>query len=166
LIIQPSTGFGTGHHATTRLCLQGLQTLDLRGLSILDVGAGSGVLALAARKLGAHRALGVDVDPDAVRAAIDNLPLNAEIDNVAFQVSDFTTSSPAPADVVTANLTGALLCRASADLMKVLPPDGVLIVSGLQAHERDEVVQAFRALNVEWECEEEGWVGLLFRRPA
>jgi ribosomal protein L11 methyltransferase len=156
-------GFGTGHHATTRLCLAALQTLDLAGSFVVDVGTGSGILAIAAYRLGARDAMGIDSDPDAVRAAIENLQLNNTADAVRFRVRDLTSSGLPAADVVTANLTGALLRRHASLLMGLLRPSGTLIISGVQAEEREAVAAAFEAADEIWEASEEGWVGLMFR---
>ena len=174
IVITPSMGFGTGHHATTRLCLAALQTLDLSHLSVLDVGTGSGVLAIAADRLGAARALGIDHDPDAVQAARENLALNPTARAVSFAVADLRTSPLPRAGVVTANLTGALLIETAAHLLEAVEDSGTLIVSGLLASERDEVVGALRrdkkggddlpGARIVWEREEDGWVGLAVKK--
>jgi ribosomal protein L11 methyltransferase len=163
--IEPSMGFGTGHHATTRLCLAALQTFNLTEKFVLDVGTGSGVLAIAAARLGAQQALGIDNDPDAVQCARDNLQLNLGVQHVRFEVADLLNHVEAPADLVTANLTGALLCRAASMLLAAVRDGGALVVSGLLDAERDDVVAAFGTARVIWESREEGWVGLVFRRP-
>lgn len=162
IVITPSMGFGTGHHATTRLCLAALQDINLGGLDVLDVGTGSGVLALAARSLGAASATGLDYDADAVSSAEENLALNPGVDRVRFVVTDFRSSEMPSADVVTANLTGALLVQSAPLLLSALRPGGTLIVSGLQTHERDEVTNAFAAATLVRAREEAGWMGLVF----
>ena len=161
IVIEPSMGFGTGHHASTRLCLRALQQANVSRASVLDVGTGSGVLAIAAVRLGAARALGIDHDPDAIAAATANLRLNADVADVEFRVAELSEARLPPADLVTANLTGALLVRAARRLSGLVRPRGTLIVSGILDEERDGVVQAV-ARNPAWEAHEEGWTALLF----
>ncbi len=156
-------GFGTGHHATTRLCLAALQELDLTDAFVLDVGTGSGVLAIAADRLGARGALGIDLDPDAIQSARENLELNLDVRHVDFEVADVAVAELPQADVVTANLTGALLIRSAGALLGAVRRGGTLIVSGLLAHERDDVVEALAPAAIVWEQEEDGWVGLMVR---
>ena len=164
IVITPSMGFGTGHHATTRLCLGALQAMDLTGLVVLDVGTGSGVLAIAADRLGAARAIGIDVDPDALQSARENLTANPEARHVSFDLVDLTATALPAADVVTANLTGAQLMRSAAALLAAVPPAGTLILSGILAHERDEVCRAMAPASVWWEREEDGWVGIVVKK--
>jgi ribosomal protein L11 methyltransferase len=169
IIIEPSTGFGTGHHATTRLCLAALQALDLAGATVIDVGTGSGVLALAARLLGAQHVFAIDSDADAVRNANDNLRLNPWIDNVVFECVDLLEIARRYADapiagLVLANLTGAMLAREAKTLVRLLRAQGRLAASGLLVGERMEVANSFRdagGWNVVWEAEEDGWAGLV-----
>jgi ribosomal protein L11 methyltransferase len=164
VVILPSMGFGTGHHATTRLCLAALQNIDLTDREVLDVGTGSGVLAIAADRLGAARSLGIDFDPDAIRSAQENLDLNPEARHVRFETRDLAAHPLPAADVVTANLTSALLIRSAAMLLAAVRPGGTLILSGVQSHERDEVRDRFAAAPSDWECEEDGWVGLAVKK--
>jgi len=163
LFIQPSMGFGTGHHATTRLCLAAMQAIDLADKTVLDVGTGSGVLAIAAARLGAASALGIDVDPDALQSARENLPHNPLARNVRFELADFRTRTLPPADVVVANLTGALLAQSAAALVSAANSGGTLIVSGLMTAERDAVRRAI-ALPVAWERTEDEWVAVAMKK--
>jgi ribosomal protein L11 methyltransferase len=158
-------GFGTGHHASTRLCLAALQTLDLADGFVLDIGTGSGVLAIAAERLGAARALGIDHDADAVQSAQENLAFNPAAGRVTFAVDDLRTATLPLADVVTANLTGALLVAAADSLLSAVRRGGTLIVSGLLSHERGDVLRALGGVAVVWEGEEDGWVGLAVKKP-
>jgi ribosomal protein L11 methyltransferase len=166
IVIEPSMGFGTGHHQTTRLCLRALQDAGVRGKRVLDLGTGSGVLAIAAAKLGAAAVLGVDDDPDAVDAARKNVTLNGlGAPVLRIERADIKTSDAETADVVVANLTGALLVRFADGVMRHATPDGLLILSGFTEDERFSVGHAFRALEVVRDDREDGWIGLTLRRP-
>ena len=166
VIVQPSMGFGTGHHATTRLCLAALQSLDLSGRTVLDVGTGSGVLAIAASLLGAVDAVGIDNDEDALQSARENLLWNPGVGPIAFQMGSLGAAPLAAADVVTANLTGVLLARQARALIQAVRPSGALIISGLMRDERNAVLDAFPGASVSWEGAEDEWVGLILRLPA
>jgi ribosomal protein L11 methyltransferase len=162
ITILPSMGFGTGHHATTRLCLEALQMLDLRGCRVLDVGTGSGVLAIAAAALGAREALGIDFDLDAIANARENLSLNPGVDGVRFSAVDLRDSQLPLADVVLANLTAAVLVRSADALRGAVASGGTLVVSGVQLFERDDVLAAFSGATLRWSKDEGGWVALAF----
>lgn len=145
ILIQPSMGFGTGHHATTRLCLAALQAIELGGRRVLDVGTGSGVLAIAARRLGAGRVVAVEVDEDALASARENVHLNQLEGLIELRAGDFRVLRDLDADVIVANLSGALLERAAGDLLQRLAPGGRLIASGYVETEEDPVARAFAA---------------------
>jgi ribosomal protein L11 methyltransferase len=158
IIVKPSMGFGTGHHATTRLMLKALQELTLDNQSVLDVGCGSGVLAVAAVKLGARSAVGIDIDPDALDNARENSGLNEISDRVRFEEGDFRDMAVG-ANVVMANLTGGLLERSAKALAAMVAPDGFLIVSGFMDTEKAAVVSAFeRFLTLQAIAQEEEWM--------
>jgi ribosomal protein L11 methyltransferase len=144
VIIDPSTGFGTGHHATTRLCLELLQGRDLSGARVIDVGTGSGVLAIAASKLGARRVIAVDNDPDALQNAHDNIIRNGARDAIEILNIDVSTASLEPAEIVLANLTGAVLQRHAATLLRLVASEGILILSGFSPGEAGDVAAAFQ----------------------
>jgi ribosomal protein L11 methyltransferase len=161
IVIDPSTGFGTGHHASTRLCLELLQRCDLHGGRVIDVGTGSGVLALAASKLGATCVIAIDNDPDALANARDNVSRNTGADAITIAEMDFTAAALEPADLVIANLTGAILQRHAAVLRRFVAADGRLIVSGFTLEEQDGVARAFGAPAKD-AAREEDWVALMF----
>ena len=144
IVIDPSTGFGTGHHSTTRLCLELLQELDVRGKRVIDAGTGSGVLAIAAAKLGARDVVAIDNDPDALRNARDNVQRNG----VEIQVLEADLSAPrvAPANVVLANLTSAVLQRFAPSVRNLFLPEGVLIASGFAPDDVNAVMAALGAI--------------------
>jgi ribosomal protein L11 methyltransferase len=157
IVIRPSMGFGTAHHATTRLCLASLQHVDVRGHSALDIGTGSGVLAIAMSRLGAAPVMGIDDDPDALHAAEENLLLNRAAD-VTLRAGDVRAIALGTFNLVTANLTGALLVQTAAQLSALTVPGGHLILSGFMHEEEDAVVAAFSGLTVSTRSEEDEWV--------
>jgi ribosomal protein L11 methyltransferase len=162
IVIQPSMGFGTGHHATTRLCLDLLQRIDVAGKTVLDVGTGSGVLALAAHALGARHVVAVDDDPDALESARENLALNGVTEGIDLRLGDFRGLSERGWDVVTANLTGNLLARGAAVLSAAVAPGGAIIISGVTLDEEAGVLAAFapRMQPVAYVAEDE-WAGVV-----
>ncbi len=169
IVIQPSMGFGTGHHASTRLCLALLQGLELDGRVVLDVGTGSGVLAIAAYRLGATTALGIDYDLDALTSAEENIALNHVAAGVSTRAVDITREAAIGGhDVLTANLTGGMLIQHAQRLTAEVRPGGTLIVSGVQAAERDEVVEALTAAGAIFVrgILEDDWVAAAFTIPT
>jgi ribosomal protein L11 methyltransferase len=165
ITIEPSMGFGTGHHESTRLCLAALQRTPLAGRSVVDVGTGSGVLAIAAARLGARPVIAIDDDRDALDSALGNVALNAlSAGAVEARVGNVLAEALPAADVVLGNLTGALLRRAAATLLAAVAPGGSLIVSGFTEDERLAVEHAFAPLTVAAAETEHGWLALTFRR--
>jgi ribosomal protein L11 methyltransferase len=163
IVIQPSMGFGTGHHATTRLCMAALQRAHVAGRSVIDVGTGSGVLAIAASLLGASPVIALDDDQDAIQSARENLELNPGA-TVEFRVGDLRSSVPGVADLVLANLTGTLLAQAAGQLERLVAPRGRLILSGLMDHEQATVTAAFPHLSVLDRSQEDEWMCLVMAR--
>ena len=167
IVIEPSMGFGTGHHESTRLCLAALQRTPLAGRSVVDVGTGSGVLAIAAAQLGAAHAIGLDDDRDALHSAAANVALNAiPAGRVEMRHANLLAEALPVADVVLGNLTGALLRRAAATLSIAVARGGVLIVSGFTEDERLAIEHAFAPLAVAHAESEHGWLALTFGAPA
>lgn len=156
IVIRPSTGFGTGHHATTRLALMALQSIDLRGRPVLDLGTGSGVLAIAAVRLGA-------CDPDALAAAAENVALNELVDRITLTHRDFRELR-GKAPVVIANLTGALIQAQAERLMSPVEPGGFLVVTGFLETETSVVPALEAGLSLVRLDGEEEWLCGIFRR--
>jgi len=159
IVIEPSMGFGTGHHATTRLCLRLLQRRELRGARVIDVGTGSGVLALAAWKLGASDVVAVDNDPDALDNARANIARNGGAAAIDIVCDDLNALKLQPADVVVANLTAGVLVRHAAALTKLARPDGHLILSGFAPDHHLSIGPAFEHRMFE-EISEGEWAAL------
>lgn len=164
IVIRPSMGFGTAHHATTRLCLAALQHLDVQGQSAVDVGTGSGVLAIAASRLGAASVVGIDDDRDALLAAEENLSLNRGAD-VTLRATDLRSAGPDTFDLVMANLASALLIEAAGRLRDLTAQGGRLLLSGFMRHEEEAIRAAYSDLTARSRSEEDEWVCVSFERP-
>ena len=162
--LRPALGFGSGHHPSTRLALRGLQQLDLSGRHVLDLGTGSGVLAIAAVKLGARRATGIDHDPDALGSAREGVDANRVAAEVELRRQDVADVAPASAPIVLANLTGAVLIRLASAVAAILEPGGRAVLSGVLAEEETAVAAAWRRHGrMEWREQEDEWVAMTFR---
>jgi ribosomal protein L11 methyltransferase len=168
IVIKPSMGFGTGHHATTQVCLALMQEAQLAGAAVLDVGTGSGVLAIAAVALGASHALAIDTDADAIDSARENVDLNGVADRLTLQLGDIADLDLNAFDLVIANLTGALLQRMAPKLAGMTGAGGRLIVSGILEDEGEGVIVSFETTRLERgaRLNQDGWIGLEMRSPA
>jgi ribosomal protein L11 methyltransferase len=165
ITIFPSTGFGTGHHQTTRLCLGLLQQVRIEGRRVVDLGTGSGVLALAAWRLGAAEVEGIDYEADALDNARENLRLNGAGEAITLRLADLRVERVAPADLVVANLTGALLVSLAPAITDLVRPGGTLVVSGFMAPEVDALRAVFEpVLTHTGERGEDAWRALRFDR--
>ena len=152
LRLDPGLAFGTGSHATTRLCLEWLAARDLHARSMLDYGCGSGVLAIAARLLGAGRVVGVDHDPQALTATEANAARNGVcllVEHSDGFLQGGVESGPerkrvtGPFDVVIANIVSGTLVELAPRLSGCLAPGGALVLSGILSDQVDEVVSAY-----------------------
>jgi ribosomal protein L11 methyltransferase len=164
IVIEPSMGFGTGHHQSTRLCLAALQRLRLEGARVIDVGTGSGVLALAARRLGAGEVLAIDNDPDSVAAAHRNVALNDLTGHVRVGLADLATGGFGPADLVVANLTAWLFRQHAGAVASLVRPGGRCVTSGYTRDPAALVKDALSPQAVETTLVEEDWQAIVFRR--
>jgi ribosomal protein L11 methyltransferase len=163
--IDPGMAFGTGTHATTAMCVRLLEKYVKPGCSVLDVGCGSGILSVAAAKLGASDVMAVDLDPLAVESTERNVALNGCADAVAVREGDLTKGLDYRADVVAANLMADLVILLSKDVARHCAPEAVFISSGILDEKEKEVSSAveeagFDILEV---LHEDGWCAIAGR---
>lgn len=162
IVLDPGLAFGTGSHPTTRLCLQWLARALPPGATVIDYGCGSGILAIAAARLGASRVTGIDIDPQALRATIDNALRN----RVEVAVRATTDVRPEPADVVVANILSNPLKLLAPVLVDLVRPGGVLVISGVLERQVDEVAAAYAPrLVLDVDGRSEGWACLAGTKP-
>jgi len=162
IVLDPGLAFGTGSHPTTRLCLQWLERHLVPGESVIDYGCGSGVLAIAAARLGASTVIGIDIDPQALQAARDNAARN----RVAIGIQGTGEPLPPPADVVVANILSSPLKLLAPLLASLVKPGGRLVLSGVLERQVDEVSACYRdLLPVAVDGLAEGWSCLAGTKP-
>ena len=160
IVLDPGMAFGTGLHPTTRQCLEAIAALDVRGRSVLDVGTGSGILAIAAAKRGAARVVGVDTDPLAVKAAREN----AERNGVAVEVGEGSADAARGRfDLVLANLVADVIVQVAAELRARMAEGGTLVCAGIVADKAEGVIAALAAqgLRVTGRDQDGDWVRLV-----
>ncbi|TLS50322.1 50S ribosomal protein L11 methyltransferase [Paenibacillus antri] len=172
--LDPGMAFGTGTHATTALCMRTLETVVKPGDHVIDVGTGSGILAVTAIRLGAEHVLALDLDPVAVSSAKENAKLNRLEERITVQLSDLlgalktTEASPVklPVQVVVANILAEIIATFVDDVYQALETGGAYVASGIITSKEDLVTEALTRAGFEMESrsEENGWVALVARK--
>jgi len=171
LRIEAGAAFGTGHHATTTGCLIALDRVlrARRFARVLDIGTGTGILAIAAARTGSDIVLGIDIDPVSVRVARENASINAAAARFvhADGLARAAARRGAPYDLVFANILARPLIGLALDIRRVLKPAGTVILSGLLRSQSRAVLAAYRArgFRLERRVQREAWTTLVLRRP-
>lgn len=168
VLLDPGMAFGTGTHPTTQIALRLLETLVIDGQSVFDVGTGSGIIAIAAAKLGASAVDGVDIDVVSVRQAVGNIDLNQAGEVVNIWASDMAPEA-APAktyDIVVANIIARVLVEIADQIAPSVASDGTLVLSGIIDSKEPSVIERYTALGFEMieRQQIEDWIGHIWRR--
>ena len=168
LTLDPGMAFGTGSHETTSMCMEQLETYITPGCSCIDVGCGSGILALAAARLGAGDVLAIDLDPDAVRVARENTEKNGLAGTVRTVHGDLLEKTEEQADVVVANIIADVICYLCTPARKHIRKNGIFICSGIIREREGDVLAALEqgGYQVERRLEKGEWVCLAARPKA
>lgn len=163
--LDPGAAFGTGQHATTSLCIRALEELVRPGMTVFDVGTGSGVLAIVAAKLGAKRVEAVDFDPVAVRVARENVRQNGAEDVVSTERSDLLKSVAGKADLIIANIIADIIVRLFGEVEGSLAAGGTMLLSGIIEDRLPDVVEAAarHGFAVEKIEQEKGWAAVIVK---
>lgn len=162
VILDPGLAFGTGSHPTTRMCLEWIEQCMPAGCSLIDYGCGSGILAIAAARLGAQPVLAVDIDEQAVAST----RANAELNQVAVTAHSTRSGVDTPAQVVLANILANPLKVLAPVLEALVLPGGTLVLAGLLDRQVEEVSAAYREIPLQVFRSRDGWSCLVGQRPA
>ncbi len=162
VLLDPGMAFGTGTHETTRLCLKLLEENISQNSTVLDVGTGSGILAITALLLGAKEAVGVDIDELAVKIAGENAALNSVESKLTLHCSDLTQKVSGTFDVVCANIVADVIIRLCPDIKNFMGANSTLLLSGIIDDRYDDVLLALERNNVDVvkKITENDWVAL------
>ena len=162
LNIDPGLAFGTGNHETTRLCLEAVERYLKEGNTVLDVGCGSGILAIASLLLGAGSAVGVDIDETAVKTAKENAEINNVADRFTAITGDLTEKVTGKYNLIVANIVADAIMFLSKGVKEFMTPDTVYIMSGIIDTRADEVINAISPdFEIIEKYEDKGWVCLV-----
>jgi ribosomal protein L11 methyltransferase len=166
LVIDPKRAFGTGYHATTQLVIEWLENQIHGGERVLDVGTGSGILSMAAIRLGAASALAIDNDPAAVECASEYAATNGIDGELELMTASFEDLGPDNFDVIVANIDGKTLPRFCTIMPQLLNMNGIACLSGLQAQDCEEINAALTKINfhVQSQFGREDWLALVVSR--
>jgi ribosomal protein L11 methyltransferase len=163
--LDPGQAFGTGHHETTRLCLRALDELVTPGMDVLDVGTGSGVLAIAAVKLGAAHVTAIDIDPIAAEVAVANCRTNGVGDRVGISAGQLTEETDGQYDLIVANISPQANIPLASAFAQLAKPGGSLLLSGILLSDAARVTAAMAATGFRRTAvrHEQDWCLLEFR---
>lgn len=165
LDLEPGIAFGTGTHETTRLCMEFLEEFVAPGCSVLDVGCGSGILSVAGLLLGAERAVGVDIDPLAVKTAVQNAERNHVESRFTGVCGSLTEQVEGTYEVVAANIVADVILELLKDIGNFMAPGAALILSGIIDEREEDVLDGLKEkFQVIGRKEEKGWVALAVKQ--
>jgi len=163
--MDPGMAFGSGTHETTRLCIELIEKYITPDCNALDIGTGSGILAIIESLLGAKNVFACDIDPTAVKVARENAALNG-VENITFSVSDLLKNVTGLYDFASANIVADIIIRLAPDVGKYLKKDAIIVISGIIYTQSEEVskVMTENGFDFVYKLEENDWIAYVFKK--